>query len=93
MAFDSIIDAAPIRTAPLGLPLLAYIQKDPLAAGSRFQSRFGDVARLNVLFRRAPRSPAADRGRAQTQRVCSAISGRSKNEPYRHCGRCCGSDG
>lgn len=42
----------PIKTAPLGLPLLAFIQKDPLAAALRFQSEFGDVARLNILFRR-----------------------------------------
>lgn len=52
MAFDASTDTAPIRTAPLGLPLLAYIQKDPLGAASSFQSRFGDVARLNILFRR-----------------------------------------
>jgi len=42
----------PFKTTPLGLPLLSYIQKDPLAAALRFQSDFGDVARLNILFRR-----------------------------------------
>ena len=52
MTFDTSSDTAPISTAPLGLPLLAYIQEDPLGAASRFQSRFGDVARLNILFRR-----------------------------------------
>ena len=52
MTFDTSNDAAPISTAPLGLPLLAYIQEDPLGAASCFQSRFGDVARLNILFRR-----------------------------------------
>lgn len=52
MTIDSCSDTAPIRTAPLGLPLLAYIQKDPLGAAIRFQRRFGDVARLNILFRR-----------------------------------------
>ena len=52
MAFDPRIDSTPIRTAPLGLPLLSAIQKDPLGAASRFQRCFGDVARLNILFRR-----------------------------------------
>lgn len=52
MAFEQDIDTAPIRLAPLGLPLLAYIQKDPLSAASCFRERFGDVARLNILFRR-----------------------------------------
>ncbi|MEO7064306.1 MAG: cytochrome P450 [Dokdonella sp.] len=52
MAFDTNIDTAPIKTAPLGLPLLTYIRRDPLAAAIRFQSRFGDVAKLSILFRR-----------------------------------------
>ena len=52
MAFDPNINSAPIRTAPLGLPLLTYIRRDPLAAAIRFQSRFGDVAKLSILFRR-----------------------------------------
>jgi cytochrome P450 len=46
------IDTAPISSAPLGLPLLSYVRKDPLGAASHFQRRFGDVARLNILFRR-----------------------------------------
>lgn len=52
MTFDTSRDRVPLSTTPLGLPLLAYIQEDPLGAASRFQSRFGDVARLNILFRR-----------------------------------------
>ena len=44
--------AAPISTAPLGLPLLSHIQKDPLGAATQFQRSFGDVARLSILFRR-----------------------------------------
>lgn len=45
-------ETAPSRTAPLGLPLLGYIRKNPLGAASHFQRSFGDVARLNILFRR-----------------------------------------
>jgi len=52
MALDPSIVTVPIRTAPLGLPLLSFIQRDPLGAASRFQTHFGDVARLNILFRR-----------------------------------------
>ncbi|WP_313918647.1 cytochrome P450 [Tahibacter sp.] len=52
MAFESNIDTAPIRTTPLGLPLLAYIRKDPLGAASHLHGHFGDVARLRILFRR-----------------------------------------
>ena len=52
MKFDKSSDKAAIGTFPLGLPLLAYIRQDPLGAASNFQSRFGDVARLNILFRR-----------------------------------------
>src|SRR3546814_10103066 len=52
MSFETSSDTAPISTAPLGLPLLADIQEDPLGAASCFQNRFGDVARLNILFRR-----------------------------------------
>jgi cytochrome P450 len=44
--------ASPLRSAPLGLPLLADIRADPLGAASRFQRRFGDVAKLKILFRR-----------------------------------------
>ena len=52
MSVDLNTDAAPISRAPLGLPLLAEIRKDPLGAASRLQSRYGDVARLTILFRR-----------------------------------------
>ena len=52
MATQASDHANPIKTAPLGLPLLSFIQKDPLAAALRFQAEFGDVARLNILFRR-----------------------------------------
>lgn len=52
MAFEPNIDTAPIRMAPLGLPLLAYIQKDPLGAATRLHRHLGDVARLTILFRR-----------------------------------------
>jgi cytochrome P450 len=45
-------DTSPLRTAPLGLPLLADIRADPLGAASRFQRRFGDVVKLKILFRR-----------------------------------------
>src|SRR3546814_14973267 len=36
MSFETSSDTAPISTAPLGLPLLAYIQEDPLGAASCF---------------------------------------------------------
>lgn len=52
MTFDTSSDPSQNRAAPLGLPLLGYIRKDPLGAASRFQSRSGDVARLKILFRR-----------------------------------------
>lgn len=42
----------PLPTTPLGLPLLDLIRRDPLAAASRFQRELGDVARLNILFKR-----------------------------------------
>jgi hypothetical protein len=35
-----------------GWPLLAYIQKNPLGAAIYFQHHYGDVACLNILFRR-----------------------------------------
>jgi len=52
VAFDPSIETKPVGSAPLGLPLLTYIRQDPLGAASHFQRRFGDVARLNILFRR-----------------------------------------
>jgi len=52
MTADLIVDAVPLRTSPLGLPLLTYIQKDPLGAASCLQRQFGDVARVHILFRR-----------------------------------------
>ncbi|MCU0755466.1 MAG: cytochrome P450 [Xanthomonadales bacterium] len=36
----------------LGLPLLAEIRRDPLAAATRLQQECGDVAELRILFRR-----------------------------------------
>jgi cytochrome P450 len=39
-------------TGLLGLPLLKFIEKDPLAAASAFHTHYGDVAKLNILFRR-----------------------------------------
>lgn len=44
--------ASPLKTFPLGLPLLSAIQQDPLGLATRFQQEFGDVAKLNILFRR-----------------------------------------
>ncbi|UXI65928.1 cytochrome P450 [Tahibacter amnicola] len=41
-----------IRSGPMGLSLLADIQKDPLGAAGRLHGCFGDVARLTILFRR-----------------------------------------
>lgn len=52
MTSNADTDTAQISTAPLGLPLLTYIQNDPLGAATQFQRRFGDVARLSILFRR-----------------------------------------
>lgn len=40
----------PLRTAPLGIPLVTLIQKDPMGATSRLQRQFGDVARVKILF-------------------------------------------
>lgn len=45
-------DTIPLANKPLGLPLLGFIKRDPLAAASRFQREMGDVARLNILFSR-----------------------------------------
>ncbi len=52
VAAEQNLDTAPIRMTSLGLPLLAFIQKDPLGAASRLHALFGDVAQLNILFRR-----------------------------------------
>lgn len=46
------IDASAIRMAPLGLSLLARIQKAPLGAASQLHDCFGRVARLDILLRR-----------------------------------------
>jgi cytochrome P450 len=43
--------AVVLKAAPLGLSLLSLIRKDPLGAASRFKTRFGDVAKLAILFR------------------------------------------
>lgn len=47
---QSLLSAIP-KNAPLGLPLLGFMQKDPLAAASCFKAHFGDVAKLSILFR------------------------------------------
>lgn len=52
MSLETKSDTVPTRTAPLGLPLLGFIKNDPLGAATDFQRHFGDVARLNILFRR-----------------------------------------
>jgi cytochrome P450 len=49
---DGSRDSAPLKTAPLGLPLLSLIRKDPLGAACRLKAQFGDVAQLAILFRR-----------------------------------------
>ncbi len=41
-----------IKAPFLGLPLLKAIQADPLAAATRLQHQCGDVAELDILFRR-----------------------------------------
>lgn len=41
-----------LRTFPLGLPLLAGIRRNPLAATTQLQQEMGDVAKLNILFNR-----------------------------------------
>lgn len=49
---NSLDDSKAIRPGLLGLPLLARIQRDPLGVASHLQQTCGDVARLNILFRR-----------------------------------------
>jgi len=47
------IDAdLPLPSRPFGLPLLAAIRRDPLGIASALQRRLGDVAAVDVLFRR-----------------------------------------
>ncbi|MBK8068621.1 MAG: cytochrome P450 [Rhodanobacteraceae bacterium] len=41
-----------VKAPFLGLPLLKEIQADPLAAASRLQHQCGEVAELDILFRR-----------------------------------------
>ena len=52
MTTPDLSDIESLRITPLGIPLLKLIQQDPIAAGIRLQRQFGDVARLNILFRR-----------------------------------------
>ena len=52
MAFDASINSAPFKQTRLGLPLLACIKADPLGAANRLQKQYGEVAKLNILFRR-----------------------------------------
>lgn len=42
----------PLPGRPFGLPLLAAIRRDPLGVGHALQQRLGDVATVDVLFRR-----------------------------------------
>lgn len=41
-----------VSSKALGLPLLRFIKNDPLLAASVLHRQFGDVAKLNILFRR-----------------------------------------
>jgi hypothetical protein len=41
-----------VKSSFLGLPLLKEIQADPLAAATRLQHQCGEVAELDILFRR-----------------------------------------
>jgi cytochrome P450 len=52
MTTELSADTLPLRTSPLGIPLLTSIQKDPLGAVRRIHRQFGDVAQLSILFRR-----------------------------------------
>lgn len=52
MRTPSVHDTAPIPGRPFGLPLLAAIRRDPLGVGHALQRRLGDVATVEVLFRR-----------------------------------------
>jgi cytochrome P450 len=45
-------DPVPLPGRPFGLPLLAAIRRDPLGVGHALQQRLGDVATVDVLFRR-----------------------------------------
>jgi cytochrome P450 len=45
-------DDVPLPGRPFGLPLLAAIRRDPLGVGHAMQRRLGDVATVDVLFRR-----------------------------------------
>ncbi|TDR47358.1 cytochrome P450 [Tahibacter aquaticus] len=47
-----LAETKPLATGPFGLPLLSFIQRDPLGAASHFQRELGDVANLRILFRR-----------------------------------------
>lgn len=46
------LDALPLPGRPFGLPLLAAIRRDPLGVGHELHRRLGDVATVDVLFRR-----------------------------------------
>jgi cytochrome P450 len=48
---DPSAGAGPLRTAPLGIPLIAMMQKDPIGGTRRLQRQFGDVAQVSVLGR------------------------------------------
>ena len=52
MAIATSIEPAPSSKSSLGLSLLRHIQHDPLGAAKQLQQQHGDVAKLNILFRR-----------------------------------------
>ncbi|QGX40900.1 cytochrome P450 [Permianibacter aggregans] len=52
MAITTSIEQVPSRKISLGLSLLRHIQHDPLGAAKQLQQQYGDVAKLNILFRR-----------------------------------------
>lgn len=52
MAIATSIEQVPSRKFSLGLSLLRHIQHDPLGAAKQLQQQHGDVAKLNILFRR-----------------------------------------
>ncbi|WP_397572916.1 cytochrome P450 [Silanimonas sp.] len=52
MSTPLVHDTVPVPGRPFGLPLLAAIRRDPLGVGHALQHRLGDVAAVEVLFRR-----------------------------------------
>lgn len=52
MSSPPVHETLPLPGRPFGLPLLAAIRRDPLGVGHALQRRLGDVAAVEVLFRR-----------------------------------------